>query len=717
MSFSYGLTNEGLLGYWKMDYNSSIIDSLGLVNSSFTNGSLVNGKFHGAVYYNNSLAVYPLFAGTKFSNFPYDSRFMMNEGEQMTLTAWINTSQTTSGDILGLTRDIVSSNNKNYEFVIFNDYFGFAYYPNTGSDNMYLIENTISSNYVNLWTHLAVTYDFAHGDSLLFYVNGKKVNGSWYYGNGNVSMESDFGTGNMNYSLFMGYPSAVYTGKTFSGSIDDVTLWNRELSLSEIQQLNASTYNFSTSSPVIIPENFSNYNKSFTIYIPAIPNIQDSGGNAVATPKIVRPTLTDYYNDIDFRGAWLGLLNPAYGITYFITETLLLTKTEYLPNPILTYQYTNIGLGSYYATSCDMNPIENISKLPSTTGWFSNCALYLPEIVPDESFGSLWYINTTTAGLCDLTNNLSGGITKSAVFKVYIQQDDMDNINLLNTSIQIALKDSQNRYLSRNVIGYNATRDLYCLEDYNLDDKYCTWTGDLYYEVYVNWNDRTYSYRLTDINHNVLYTSLKESFINAGVNSISKIEIQPTLDGLYLIGDYQLYTIDTPTFTEVTTTDFYSACNYSSDDVYVTRFYNTQENGALNNFQTIGLNSSYNDAYNPYNPAVTNSGTTGGYLNADDTNVKTFFDNLLGFDTTTSSASKMLTVTLIIIVVFFITLLVVYSVTGEGMIATLLGTVLSLILFMLFMVVGYIPIWVIIIMIIICAGLGMVFIKKMFSGE
>jgi hypothetical protein len=201
--------HDGLVGYWPLDETSgtTIYDFSGNGNHGTTVSSPLmnqNGKVEKAIS----------FTGTSYINIP-SSDFL--KPIHFTYSLWVNRTSTGLHQLIATKRYHWS--NAPYNSFIF-DYTDSNYrFCLSGTDN---VQTCIDSN-VNLfneWVHLATTYD---GSIVNFYVNGVLVNSLSYSKTIIYSNEV----------MRLGYAG----GWTFGGLIDEVALWNRSLSGSEVKML------------------------------------------------------------------------------------------------------------------------------------------------------------------------------------------------------------------------------------------------------------------------------------------------------------------------------------------------------------------------------------------------------------------------------------------------------------------------------------------------
>ena len=198
----------GLVGAWSFDEasGSQVVDQSGSSND----GTLSNvtrtssGKFGGALSFDGAGSIV---------NVPSAPSLVLATG--MTLEAWVRPTSTPSG-----WRDVVVKGNDDYYLMAGSDRgvpAGGGTIGNGGTKEVY----GAATLAVNVWTHMAATYD---GSALRFYVNGKLAGSRPERG----AIESTSGP------LQFGGDSVF--GRYFGGEIDEVRVYDRALSESEIQE-------------------------------------------------------------------------------------------------------------------------------------------------------------------------------------------------------------------------------------------------------------------------------------------------------------------------------------------------------------------------------------------------------------------------------------------------------------------------------------------------
>ena len=205
--------------YWKMDDNSD--DSIGSINGSDTNVTYgtAYGKIEEGASFNGSSSKIVLASNS--------TAIFTNSSTDRTYSVWVYpTSSAISGSIFRSTRE-GESGLSNVAMGGTSTYLYYLLKMNTGYQTIY---STLKS--INNWYHLVVTLDLTNR-FIYMYINGV-VDMSPGYGGAltgtTISTYSGFGYTTVGVNFF---GSAEF----FSGYIDEVGLWNRVLTASEIKEL------------------------------------------------------------------------------------------------------------------------------------------------------------------------------------------------------------------------------------------------------------------------------------------------------------------------------------------------------------------------------------------------------------------------------------------------------------------------------------------------
>jgi protocatechuate 3,4-dioxygenase beta subunit len=211
------ITSSGLVGYWSFNDSTNIgQDSSGYNNKGTATSGIsyiAKGVSDGAAnFVEGSAIIIP-------------SSTSLNLSGAMTATAWVNLNgiDTDNGDTI-LSKSEVSTDEP----------YGFFARLDSSAEHMTLYSDGLGGNFdsgyavpLNQWVHLAVTYD---GLMVRFYANGALVNEQAATGS----------LGQNTSNLYVGQ-SPKGAQENFSGMMDEVRLYNRALSASEIQQIYGSS--------------------------------------------------------------------------------------------------------------------------------------------------------------------------------------------------------------------------------------------------------------------------------------------------------------------------------------------------------------------------------------------------------------------------------------------------------------------------------------------
>ena len=105
------------------------------------------------------------------------------------------------------------------------------FYYIDGSEVVHEYRPNVDSLTLGKWHHISVTYTFGTASTMKMYVDGKLQSGSWTDGNG----EGDIGTTNNEY-VFL---ARSFYAEDYLGKLDEIRVYNRTLSVSEVDSLYA----------------------------------------------------------------------------------------------------------------------------------------------------------------------------------------------------------------------------------------------------------------------------------------------------------------------------------------------------------------------------------------------------------------------------------------------------------------------------------------------
>lgn len=227
------VSNDGLLGHWRLNEGggTSVADASGNKNIGTTVGSTIRspaGRINGAVILNglNDAVTIP------------SSNSLNSVTNQVTLSAWIYRTTAKSGWQNIVTRQYGTANKDQFALALTSNIYAFVVNTvDSGPKTLYG-----GTNKVNEWVHLAGVYD---GSTMKLYIDGTLV-ATMTGVTGNVRMESK--------PLFFGggADSVDPNGLSWfmSGLIDDVRVYRRALSATEVQTIAKGATNPGT--PVLI---------------------------------------------------------------------------------------------------------------------------------------------------------------------------------------------------------------------------------------------------------------------------------------------------------------------------------------------------------------------------------------------------------------------------------------------------------------------------------
>jgi hypothetical protein len=222
---------SGLVSWWKGESNANDV-------AGANNGTFLNGPAFGGGEVNQAFTFY----GTNYVSIPASSSLDVGTGSGLTIEAWINPSS------LALQEPIVEYGVPGVYAVHFwanSQSPGALYASIIGTDGSENIIQTPSVLNANVFQHVALTYDKTSGIGRIFL-------------NGVIVRELTLGsfTPRTSGSLYIGYrPASTPFGPVgFRGQIDEVAVYNRALSASEVSGIyNASSAGKCTISSNCIP--------------------------------------------------------------------------------------------------------------------------------------------------------------------------------------------------------------------------------------------------------------------------------------------------------------------------------------------------------------------------------------------------------------------------------------------------------------------------------
>jgi hypothetical protein len=208
---------NGLVGYWKLDDGSgtSALDS----SANNNTGTLVNSPTWAAGYYNGALT----FNGTtQYVSIPSSANYDSTTG---TWAGWFKTAQTPASSFLIMGRHDASASENGITVVLLSSG---ALFATIKTNNVTSVMDISGGSGLNdgKWHHWAFTFNGTSPASL--YLDGVQVN--------TVTPNSSWSFNSQ--SVRLGIPMDSYWGD-FSGSLDDIRIYNRVLSAAEVATLHS----------------------------------------------------------------------------------------------------------------------------------------------------------------------------------------------------------------------------------------------------------------------------------------------------------------------------------------------------------------------------------------------------------------------------------------------------------------------------------------------
>jgi hypothetical protein len=232
---------DGMVGWWKGEGNAN--DTINGNNGIAQSVTYSTGEVGQAFVFNGS--------GSSYIRVPASSNLDVGQGNGFTIELWCNPTTTNNN---GLPLTLLEWNNNSgaftgigchLEFYDGGRILGDIVDPQTGNDHDLMSPG--GNVTPGVWQHVAMTYDKTTG-ILALYQNGNMV----------ASQNVGVWTPSTSYDLYFGIrPAGVFAPIPFSGSMDEISLYNRALPPSEIQSIyNAGSAGKSASSspPYIITQ-------------------------------------------------------------------------------------------------------------------------------------------------------------------------------------------------------------------------------------------------------------------------------------------------------------------------------------------------------------------------------------------------------------------------------------------------------------------------------
>jgi|GEM_PF-3350326 len=336
---------SGLMGYWPFTGNANDVSGNGH-HGTVNGASLTTDRFSASnsAYNFNGSNNYIVVASTSslsgYSDLTISAWIQIGAfplGVQGIVTKWYQVSCTSS-----------NANSDTYEGALSNNTVQFA----TNNNNLtgFTSPPVLSPALLNTWIHLVYTSSSSQG--LTIYING--VSAATMFSPGNICASTNplyFGTD------YHGVSNTFH--RFFNGKIDDIGIWNRVLTLCEIQQLytaSTGTLNAVSSSSSICSGN------QATLTVTGAGSYTWTPGGATASSVVVNPSVTTIYTVTAINSGTpacpvsatiLVNVTPTPSLTASSTPTLdcsgaTLTITA---GGATTYSWVGIGTGSAIVVS------------------------------------------------------------------------------------------------------------------------------------------------------------------------------------------------------------------------------------------------------------------------------------------------------------------------------------------------------------------------------
>jgi len=218
---------QGLISCWEMDetsggfaYDSYATNHMGIAGNTAINQSGILNRSYNFDGTNSQL---DLSSATDFAGL-----------SAITISAWIYSTYTTTTDEYRIIASKLHSSwvSPYYQFqlrVRFGSQKVFEFTAGI-SNNFFTVTSSTNSYFTGFWRHIVGTYDGETGDVRLY------VDGEYNVANTPVKIYGPTGTANTPFHI--GDDSDIYSNnKNWNGKIDQIAIWNRELTLSEISTL------------------------------------------------------------------------------------------------------------------------------------------------------------------------------------------------------------------------------------------------------------------------------------------------------------------------------------------------------------------------------------------------------------------------------------------------------------------------------------------------
>lgn len=330
---------NGLVGYWPFCGNAN--DESGNGNDGAVNGATLTtdrfGTSNSAYNFDDNNNQYIEVGETN----------SLNNCQKMSVSFWFNISGNNSRSHFINKTEVPSAGiTENKQFIVSLNSTGIYFYYDA---NNYFQTNIIPD--FNQWNQLTVTYDYGTINTLdqcQFFLNGILID---TFPTQAILAETNF---NMRFGSY-----ADQSSNTVAGKIDDIGVWNRVLSESEIQQLysgGGSTYSWSTGSTETSITVAPTETTTYTVTV--------DDGNGTCTDDVeIEVNQTTSYTDITACESY-----EWNGNTYTQSGTYLFSDGSNNSNSLEFNSSSNISVDPYV----DCGDVLDMSESFSIGGWVYN---------------------------------------------------------------------------------------------------------------------------------------------------------------------------------------------------------------------------------------------------------------------------------------------------------------------------------------------------------
>lgn len=405
---TYTLFGDSLVGWYRLDNDSSVsedgthvYDWSGNDNNGTVSGAIVNssGKFGGSFSFDGSSDEINL--GQNFNFDPDDEDFSF--GGWLKCNTGVVGSLITKGDASSRQYHIFTSADRAYVYV-----------------GQTLVDSGVTVCGTGLWHHVLVAVNSSGAsDTFIIYVDGVSANSGTP---GSTTATSDTQIGSRRSSGNTGY------GAVFSGSLDEVVLFNRTLSLNEVQALyNSSDYYLQR--PIV---GEGGYNLT-TYAVDSFGNINYTSRSFTINSNDVTPPLVQFISP-----------SPSEGGN--VTSATLNVSTSDSDGE--TYTLLDDGLVGWWRFDNDSSVSENDTYAYDWSENNNNATLIGPTLDSNGSFGNSYYFDGSDYG--QVSSMTIPILDDEGAISIWVKSD---NSTQTNTFMFNKVGASTNRYYFKTASG------------------------------------------------------------------------------------------------------------------------------------------------------------------------------------------------------------------------------------------------------------------------